>query len=283
MANVLSQVRWALSEWWRVFWNYYVKWPSPLWRIRGYARITIAGRQFRFHLSGTYHIAVLFEFLAGRWEPAVLSFAEKTIQSGDVFLDIGASTGPFTLLASERAGLEGRVYAFEPDPVACRLLERNVSDNGLANVTVVPRGVTGTNGNAWLEAPRLGIGLTQLTSEGSGEEVQTVTLDHFLAEHDVEPSVIKIDVEGGEVGVLAGGRHGLRRARVILLEFHEHLMRASGASPEEFYRALFELEKRVILLDGSTESGAEPGADLRRDEVLKGNVRLALVSTDVPL
>ena len=68
------------------------------------------------------------------------------VAPGDVFFDLGAYVGPFTLLAARLVGPEGRVVAFEPDPRARAVLERNLAANGVANVTVVPCAVGDRHG-----------------------------------------------------------------------------------------------------------------------------------------
>jgi len=270
----LKGIRWTV-------WHYYLRWPAPLWRLRGYANLRICGRTVRFHLSGTYQIAVAREFVEGRWETGVLRFVEKILEPGDVFLDIGASTGPYTIVAAQLVQPDGSVHAFEPDPVARRLLERNVAANGLKNVRVVPQGVSDRDGICWLEAPRLGIGLTRTTQERGGVEVPTVTLKTYLRDSGIGPTVVKIDVEGAEAGIFEAGFEELRQVRVILLEFHERLLRASAVDPNEFFRSLFGLGKRIYLLDGKTVTKAPPGAELGPEDSLLGNVHLALLDPTI--
>ena len=65
----------------------------------------------------------------------------RELKAGDVFFDLGAYVGPYTLLASRLVGEGGRVVAFEPDPATRDLLDRNLAANGASNVTVVPSAV----------------------------------------------------------------------------------------------------------------------------------------------
>jgi Protein-L-isoaspartate(D-aspartate) O-methyltransferase (PCMT) len=72
----------------------------------------------------------------GVWEPNLTSWLEGRLRPGDVFVDVGANVGYFTVLASRLVGESGRVVAIEPSPLANSVLRRNVSDNGGENVRV---------------------------------------------------------------------------------------------------------------------------------------------------
>src|SRR4051794_24641093 len=52
----------------------------------------------------------------GNFEPSTVDFAVRALRSGDVFLDVGANVGYFTLAAARAVGPAGRVVAFEPLP-----------------------------------------------------------------------------------------------------------------------------------------------------------------------
>lgn len=60
-------------------------------------------------------------------------------QEGDIVVDIGAAFGFYTILASKRVGLKGKVIAIEPQKDAFEMLNRNVALNKLTNVTTLNR------------------------------------------------------------------------------------------------------------------------------------------------
>ena len=72
----------------------------------------------------------------GWYEPDTVFAFQAILKSGDTFLDIGASFGQYTLLASKIIGDAGRVFAFEPDPVSFSWLAGNVRRNHLKNATL---------------------------------------------------------------------------------------------------------------------------------------------------
>ena len=65
----------------------------------------------------------------GLWEPFETSLIVSRLNTGDVFVDVGANIGYFTLIAASLVGDQGQVYAFEPDPENYRLLEKNCAHN----------------------------------------------------------------------------------------------------------------------------------------------------------
>ncbi len=205
----------------------------------------------------------------------MLDSMAQEVQPGDQVLDIGAWVGPYTLLASQLTGAGGRVYAFEPDPVARDLLEQNLAANGLANVSVFPWAIAEQRGSALLVASKLGGSVTRAVPTSESQGVSTLPLDEFCQERDVTPSIIKIDVEGGEAGVLAGGNRSLRRARCVYLEFHCDKLREQGIDPAQLWRQLFTLGKDVFLL-GTGGDATPPGTQLQPDVMISGDTQLLL-------
>jgi hypothetical protein len=88
-----------------------------------------------------------------------------------------------------------------------------------------------------------------------GPEVETITLDSFLGEREVERvDFVKMDVEGAEPLVVAGMTETLARSPtcVILAEYNPTAIQCSGLSAEELPRRLREAGflPRAILPDG---------------------------------
>ncbi|HEY4595480.1 MAG TPA: hypothetical protein VIJ02_03700, partial [Thermoanaerobaculia bacterium] len=57
-------------------------------------------------------------------EPRERRFFQEQVEPGMVVFDVGANLGFYTLLLADRVGPQGRVHAFEPDPLSCELLRR---------------------------------------------------------------------------------------------------------------------------------------------------------------
>ena len=152
-------------------------------------------------------------FVTGRYEPEKTAAIARTVRPGDV----GAHVGYFTLLMSDVVGDAGRVVAFEPRPINHRFLLRHVAVNAASNVEVLACCVGERTGPARLET-RTGTG-TGHVSETGDVAADMVSIDELVASGRLPPpTFLKIDVEGGELGVLRGARRVLadHRPRMVL-------------------------------------------------------------------
>ena len=153
-------------------------------------------------------------------EPGTVRWIHGEVRPGDVFYDIGANIGVYTIPAAHRVGDEGRVYAFEPHAVNVKSLLRNVRENGLdAKVTVLSCplhnavGFFEFNYNDWTP----GSSMSQLEGDldtlgkpirPAGTEVKYAsTIDELIEQGVIEPpSLVKIDVDGNELQICQGMR-----------------------------------------------------------------------------
>ena len=155
------------------------------------------------------------------------SFAE-----GEVFLDIGASIGHFTVPIAKEVGTGGLVIAVEPEVNARGQLEANLKLNGLSNVRVLRMALGAERGEgrlAWEDGtcPSLTQSGTQNSESvstpapgsASGLEIVNIEVgDQVLdREHLPVPKAVKIDVEGFEYQVILGLRQTLKNASCELL------------------------------------------------------------------
>ena len=98
-----------------------------------------------------------------------------------------------------------------------------------------------------------------------------------MDKNKISPSVVKIDVEGGEAKVFKGGLEELRKTAVILLEFHEAELHKLGSDPAAFFQSLFDLDKRVFLLDKKNGNNTIHYREIKQKDTIEGNVHLALL------
>lgn len=211
------------------------RWPWPAWRMRDGGRLPIGSHSFRFHgIAAQQHVWWAHQVRRRMWEPPVVAELSRALRRGDVFVDLGAYLGPFSLLASRLVGPAGRVIAFEPDPATRRLLERNLASNGATNVTVVPFAVGREEGAVRFVAS--GDSAGRIGEQGN-IEVRQVRLDAWCREHALTPTVMKVDIEGGEAAALEGSRV-VRGLRELVVEIHEPQLRRQGVNPQSFLDAL---------------------------------------------
>ncbi|WP_121744905.1 FkbM family methyltransferase [Natronorubrum halophilum] len=179
-------------------------------------------------------------------EADIFEFLERHLEDDDVFWDVGAAVGTYSVFA---ATLVDRVVAFEPEPLNLSRIRENTALNGLNNVQAMRYALSSSPGSARLERKDgVGHGGHTLSPEGSFE-VDVIRGDTI----DPAPDVIKIDVEGHEAHVLDGLGDHLDTVRTVIVEVHEDALLKDVLEPLE--RAGLEVEEfgdRDSLLGGGS-------------------------------
>lgn len=152
----------------------------------------------------------------------------QVLRPGDLFVDVGANVGIYTIFAVE-AGAQ--VIAVEPNRVAAGLLRENLALNSY-QAQVLEAALADGPGTLWMTTD-LGMGnhlvLERPSVPGSGlEEIPVLTLDDLVG--DRTAAGVKIDVEGAESLVLAGARKALseRRIGLVQIEWTDASLRLMG-------------------------------------------------------
>jgi FkbM family methyltransferase len=161
-----------------------------------------------------------------------LFLLRRLVAPGDVCLDIGAAGGAHLLVMAQAVGPQGHVVGFEPRPGSLRMLERVVRLAGLGNrVRLLPIALSDRRGEVELRIP---VVPTRAHFHGSTADrrgtaafrrmpyreiqVPTDTLDAVVAAQGLDRvDVVKCDVEGAELLVLAGATRVLEELRPILI------------------------------------------------------------------
>lgn len=222
----------------------------------------------------------------GTYEIEVQECLDRLLTPGQVVYDIGAHAGFFSLLAAIRVGEEGWIHAFEPLEENRQRLETQLRLNGCTNWSLESSAVAGRDGvGAFRRMESTSQGrLAGDVARGDGSEpIPVVTLDSYVRNHPV-PSLIKMDVEGFEDDVLAGGLEllGSEAAPTLIIELHgPEVARRVVDRLQTFGYGLFDLQFRSIdpshppahlvafppgrpVLDGCTASATVEG-EKRRD------------------
>lgn len=226
------------------------------------AEVEVGGLTFEVHPAD---FGVTFEIAStGDYEPVTRSACIEALTPGMTFIDIGAHVGLFTVPAAMAVGPGGRVIAFEPDPDNRRLLERNIARHELDTVQVVPAAVSDRSGDITLKQSPFNTGDHRIDARSGarGVQVQMVSLDQWLSEHDHTADVIKMDVQGAEPLVLRGMQSLLDgdRPLQLLLEFAPSMLRASGADPRSVLLGLEGAGFSMKIID--ERSGVSAGASV---------------------
>ena len=154
--------------------------------------------------------------LVGAHEYDVTSFLLRHAYVSDVFVDVGANIGYYTVILGKRL-TSGRVVSIEPYQSSVAQLRENIRLNKLTNVTVVPSAAWAqSNVKLPLYSPdEHNLGANTLLKLGTQISVSTtVTLDELLKHLEVNAvDIVKIDVEGAEKEVILGMTASLARFR----------------------------------------------------------------------
>lgn len=200
--------------------------------------------------------------LAGNYEPQETRFVLQTLAPGDVFVDIGANLGWFTILAADRVGSAGQVHAFEPGSLTRGLLQRSVDDNGFGDrvqIHSVALGDAPRQGHLLSDPAARSHGGLHMAPAGdagsagfAGQDVDVRPLDALAIDRRVK--LIKMDVEGSEPLVLRGAQNLIARDRpLILAEVYDELLRlVSGTDAAGFRRQVRDMGYRIhAIRDGA--------------------------------
>jgi FkbM family methyltransferase len=149
----------------------------------------------------------LVALLSGGFEQAETEWLLARVRPGTTAIDVGANVGMYAVPLALAAG---RVLAFEPAPDNVRRLRENLALNGLENVTVRPIALGERAGELLLrlgDDPMFHSTTEVAEQRGTGDELRVeacVLDDEWRTAGSPEVSVMKVDVEGGEPGVLRG-------------------------------------------------------------------------------
>jgi FkbM family methyltransferase len=197
------------------------------------------------------------ELLTNRHEVETISQLDHFAVPGMTMLDIGAHVGYYSRRYAKSLGQHGRIFAFEPHPRTFATLQHNVKK--LTQVTAVQLALAEQEGTAELHdylmmsasgslhydesmaalqkaqthqtdiAPRIGQTFTAQTFT-----VRTTPVDDFLAAQNINKvDLVKMDIEGAEIGALRGMKRTIANSPnlVLMMEYNPQALKAFGHEP----------------------------------------------------
>ena len=141
------------------------------------------------------------------------------LKEGDIFIDVGANVGYYSVLVGKIVGENGRVISVEPIPSTAKVLNFNLKLNHLKNVEVIQRVLWSNNRTMTMHVPKDFFGMASVYKPPGVVDllaVKGMTLDRILEIPKVD--LLKIDAEGSEHQILKGGIKTLEKTRNIILE-----------------------------------------------------------------
>ncbi len=195
----------------------------------------------------------------GFYEKYETKLFKKVLKRGMTVLDIGANIGYYTLIAARKVGINGKVFAFEPEPSNYDLLCKNIEANKFQNVVIIPKAVSNK-----VKTIKL-----YLSPENRAEHsfckylnnkfvnVKTIVLDNFLKNKKID--FVKVDIEGAEAEALQGMQNVIKSNKKLILitEFWPAGIEMRGFSPKGYLEKLFELGFKLYNIN-ETKQKLEP-------------------------
>jgi FkbM family methyltransferase len=220
------------------------------------------------------------------YEPYVTDEVRRLLKPGMVFIDIGANIGYFALLAAALVGPAGQVYAFEPNPDNCRMMEMSIEANCFDNIRLFPFAVAeekqqfnldvgGTNSNGRI----IDFSPEAVPGQATPLLVEAVVLDETLPNLE-RVDVIKLDVEGAEPRAWQGMQQIINKFRPILVfEFSPELIPVtSHVSPGSFLDQILGLQYDLYILERFKNKSRRPQT---REEILEAYAKSGLTHLDL--
>lgn len=193
-----------------------------------------------------------------RLDPNLLGIARMLVKAGSSVWDIGANVGLFARAAAFHAGPEGAVLAIEADFDVVGLLNRTrlIHERDHAAITVLPVAASDSCGVVRFDIAKRarstnaihGFGSTQTGGVMETRTLPSVTLDSLLT-HFPAPDVLKIDVEGAELGVLHGAGEVIGKVRPFIY------CEVQGDTRDDVARQLRAEQYRVLDGDRRDKNG----------------------------
>ena len=224
-------------------------------------------------------------------EEGTMRWIDSEVRSGDVFMDIGANIGIYTIAAAHRVGSGGTVYAFEPHKVNALSLLRNVGLSQLSERVRVFSCALSDESRVLeffyrsLESASTAsqLGHTQIPGSDAkfrpvaAEMVFATTVDRLIADGVIlPPHLIKIDVDGNEIQILRGMQQllsGAQRPRAVQVELN---VGEQQAITQFMQRCGYELAERHLTFAGKqAQAAGEPLENIAHNGIFRpsGNVQ----------
>jgi len=195
-----------------------------------------------------------------QWFEPELEFLREYIRQGMQVIDAGACFGAYALPLAKKVGEKGKVIAFEPSADSRSYLEKSKIENGFEQLEVIGRGLSDSTAKAKLkraQSPEL-----NAISEDGEEAIALTTIDawwDFAGQPEID--VIKVDVNGLETNVLAGGAEMLANTNPVIVasigENEESLKRLRDQLNRIGYKLYEYIPGPSLLAEHDPEAGVD--------------------------
>lgn len=172
--------------------------------------------KIKLDLNNWIDFAIFFQ---GYYEKEGVEFVKKNLKPNDVFIDVGANNGCYSLIASKIAK---KVIAIEPNSISVERLKENIQLNGIRNIEVIECAVSNKKEVMPFyisrgKADKGGGSLRKLEDNPNSISVEVNTLNNLLNDEE-SVDFIKIDAEGKEDEVMEGASEIIEKFKPIIFK-----------------------------------------------------------------
>jgi FkbM family methyltransferase len=213
--------------------------------------------------AGDVHLSFqLFWVGIDYYEPFTRTVVEMLAARAEVFIDVGANIGFFSLVAGV-LNPRLKVVAFEPNPKMFALLLEHKRVNGLSSLTAEPLAVSNSDGTGQLFLSNSDMSASlqpdfqaDFNPAFGSVPVQRTTLDSYVRRHGISgPLLLKVDVEGHDKAFLEGAWTTIAELRPdivleVLGDFETSALERFKRRGYSFYRITHEglIESKTVTL-----------------------------------
>jgi FkbM family methyltransferase len=216
-------------------------------------------------LNPTEHIQQQL-FWYGYYEKEVGALLKEIVRPDDVFLDLGANIGYFSLLIASNSS-SVRIISFEPVKDLFQDMNDNISLNNIRNISTINATVGEMNVEKELfvsASDNSGMSSFHQPENYSGkkERVKVVAIDDWFKTSGLSKiDIIKLDIEGSELAALKGMKEVLQKQRpVLIVEVNPETLSMFNLKTSDIYDYLKQLNFKgfLILKNGLLEHLSQP-------------------------
>ena len=144
------------------------------------------------------------------------AFSPRTLEAikHKNIIDVGACVGDSSLVFGDFTTKS--IYAFEPTSANYNHLLRTIALNNATRIIPVKKAL-GSKPNRMKISVNGGSSSLVFDNHTSLDDVEVITLDSFVREHDIEVGFIKVDIEGFEQEFLKGARETIATQKPAML------------------------------------------------------------------
>jgi FkbM family methyltransferase len=217
--------------------------------------VDFRGFRLNLHLDDWIQQNIYFK---GNYENTELNWIEKNLSANDVFVDVGANIGIYTLTAAQKVS-EGKVYSFEPFEQNHKSLLKNIGLNTFKNIKVEKLAVAESEKTISLfydeKDKNLGMVSSYNESKQNETKLKAIALDEYASKNNIlKISMIKMDIEGNELFALQGMKTVLKTHKPkLLIEVDSEILKRAGYTSSDIFSFLELMDYERFYFDEKGE------------------------------